>query len=182
MRQRLQNAPYFQGKSDRATLFGSALHGALNNGINRLKTARLRIALDKYFTRHTEYPESLAKLAVLGYVEPGDTLDAEDKPFRYLPTGMILAPFISYKRYEGLPFTPPEPLVVSSPRIDATSALDEPGKFAALLQLPGRVDYQRVVENQTLEGYLVIAIANDGLILTSRQRVLVLLTPQPHNK
>jgi signal transduction histidine kinase len=116
--------------------------------------------------------------AILGYVEVSDTHDAEDKMFRYVPTGMQLAPFISYKRYEGLPITPPEPLVVASPRVDGTSGLEEPGKYAALLNLPGRMDALRVVENQTLEGYLVIAIANDGAIVTSRQRVLVLLTPK----
>jgi hypothetical protein len=62
--------------------------------------------------------------------------------------------------------------------VDGTSGLEEPGKYAALLNLPGRMDALRVVENQTLEGYLVIAIANDGAIVTSRQRVLVLLTPK----
>ncbi len=178
LRQRLQNAPYFQGKSERAVLFSSALTGAINNGINRIRTTRVRSALDKYFARHAEYPESLTKLAILGYVEVSDTHDAEDKMFRYVPTGMQLAPFISYKRYEGLPITPPEPLVVASPRVDGTSGLEEPGKYAALLNLPGRMDALRVVENQTLEGYLVIAIANDGAIVTSRQRVLVLLTPK----
>jgi len=177
--QRLQNAPYFQGDSERAKLFRHAISGAIESAINRVRTKRVRTALDKYFARHAEYPESLMKLSILNYVELEDTMDASGKPFRYIPGGMQLAPFISYKRYEGLEFKPPEPLVVALPKLDGTSLIEEtPPKYAALLSVPRRMDPLRIVENQTLDGYLVIAIAEGGAVLSNNNRVLVLLTPR----
>jgi hypothetical protein len=35
----------------------------------------------------------------------------------------------------------------------------------------------RVVENETLQGYLVVAVAEHGVILCNHNRVLVLLAP-----
>jgi hypothetical protein len=177
LQRRLQNVPYYQGKSERALLFGEAIGGAVNAGINRIRAARIREALDKYFARHAEYPESLTKLAILSYIEVEDIHDAAGNLFRYVPTGMQLAPFISYKRYEGLTFSPPEPLVVAAPRVEGISALEEPGKHTALANVPGRLDAARVVENQTLDGYLILAIGRDGVLVCNRQRVLVLLAP-----
>jgi hypothetical protein len=178
LRQRLQNAPYYQGDAERARLFRSALGGAIEAGINRIHVRRVRLALERYHGRYLEYPESLAKLAVLGYTEPGNILDANERPLRYVPGGLQMTPFISYKRYDGLDTTPPEPLQVSTPRLDGTSQVStDPVQYALLVSAAGRHEPLRLVENQTHQGYLIAAIGHDGAILLNFHRVLVLLTP-----
>lgn len=176
--QRLQNSPYFQGQADKARIFGVALQGAVHNGINRIRSRRIRLALDRYFVRYHEYPESLAKLSILGYVEMENIQTATDKPFRYVPTGQQLTPFLSYKRYEGLETPAPEPFLVTSPRIESTSrASDEPLKYAAIMRLPGGREPVRIVEDQNVQGLVVMAVAPMGAILCNDQRILVLLLP-----
>lgn len=178
LQQRLAKAPYYQGEADRAQLLRASIGGAIKAGINRIRSTRVRAALERYRLRYQEYPESLAKLAILDYTEMQNVLDAEERPLRYIPSGIQVKPFISYKRYEGLEYSPPESLVVPTPRVDGTSRVsDEPLQYAALLNLPGRMDALRVVENQTLQGYLVVVVAEHGVIVCNHQRVLVLLTP-----
>jgi len=174
--QRVQRAPYFQSRADKATLFGVALQGTARSGINRIRARRIRDALDRYFVRYHEYPESLAKLAILGYVEMENIHTADDKSFRYIPTGQQLSPFLSYKRYEGLETIGAEPFLVTSPRVEGTSrASDEPLKYAALMRLPGQREQVRIVEDQSVGGFVVLAIAPKGVILCNDQRILVLL-------
>jgi hypothetical protein len=174
--QRVQKAPYFQSRADKATLFGVALQGAARNGINRIRARRLRDALDRYFVRYREYPESLAKLAILGYTEMENVHTADDKPFRYVPTGQQLTPFLSYKRYEGLETIGAEPFLLSSPRLEGTTRVsDEPLKYGALMRLPDQREEVRIVEDQNVGGFVVLAIAPKGVILCNDQRILVLL-------
>ncbi len=174
--QRIQRAPYFQSRADKAALFGVALQGAARNGINRIRARRVRDGLDRYFLRYREYPESLAKLAILDYTEMENIHTADDKPFRYVPTGQQMAPFLSYKRYEGLETVGAEPFLVTSPRLEGTSrASDEPLKYAALMRLSGQREQVRIVEDQNVGGYVVLAIAPKGVVLCNDQRILVLL-------
>ncbi len=176
--QRLQNSPYFQREGEKVRLFAVALQGAVHNGINRIRARRIRLALDRYFVRYHEYPESLAKLAILGYIEMENIQTADEKPFRYVPTGQQLSPFLSYKRYEGLETRPPEPFLVTSPRLESTSrASDEPLKYAAIMQLPGTRQPTRVLEDQSVQGLVVLTIAPTGVVLCNDQRILVLLLP-----
>lgn len=179
LRQRVQKSPYFQDRSDKINLFATALQGAAANGINRIRARRVREALDRYFVRYREFPESLAKLAILGYVEMENIQMADGKPFRYVPTGQQLTPFLSYKRYEGLETPGTDPFLVSSPRLEGTSrASDEPLAYAALMRLPGQREAVRIVEDQNVAGFVVFAIAPKGVILCNAQRILVLL-PSP---
>ncbi len=175
--QRIQNAPYFQGHADKARLFGVALQGAAQNGINRVRARRIRDALDRYFVRYHEYPESLAKLAILGYVEMENIHTATEKPFRYIPTGQQFSPFLSYKRYEGLETTASEPFLVTSPHLEGTTrASDEPLKYAGLMRLPRQRESVRIVEDQNVSGFVVLTVVPNGAILCNDQRILVLLT------
>lgn len=174
--QRVQRAPYFQSRADKATLFGVSLQGSARNGINRIRARRIRDALDRYFLRYREYPESLAKLAILDYIEMENILTADDKQFRYVPTGQQMAPFLSYKRYEGLETIAAEPFLVTTPKLEGTSrASDEPLKYSALMRLPGHPEQVRIVEDQNVSGFVVLAIAPKGVILCNDQRILVLL-------
>ena len=174
--QRVQKAPYFQSRADKATLFGVALQGAARNGINRIRARRIREALDRYFLRYREYPESLAKLAILDYIGMENIHTADDKPFRYVPTGQQLSPFLSYKRYEGLETIGVEPFVVSNPRLEGTTRVsDEPLKYGAVMRLAGQREEVRIVEEQNVRGFVVLAIAPKGVILCNDQRILVLL-------
>ena len=177
--QRLQNSPYFQGGDEKARLFSVALQGAVHNGINRIRARRLRVALDQYFVQHREYPESLAKLSVLGYTEMENVLTAgNNRPFRYVPTGQQFTPFLSYKRYEGLETLPPEPFLVPTPKLEGTSRTsDEPLKYAGIMLLPGHKEPVRVIEDQMIQDFIVLSVAPTGLILCNAQRILVLLTP-----
>ncbi|MBM3860220.1 MAG: hypothetical protein FJ395_11290 [Verrucomicrobia bacterium] len=174
--QRVQRAPYFQSRAEKATLFGVALQGASRNGVNRIRARRIRDALDRYFVRYHEYPESLAKLAILGYVEMENIQTADNKPFRYVPTGQQLSPFLSYKRYEGLETIAAEAFLVAAPRLEGTSrASDEPLKYAALMRMSGQREPVRIVEDQNVGGYVVLAIAPKGVVLCNDQRIIVLL-------
>lgn len=174
--QRVQRAPYFQSRAEKATLFGIALQGASRNGVNRIRARRIRDALDRYFVRYHEYPESLAKLAILGYVEMENIQTADNKPFRYVPTGQQLSPFLSYKRYEGLETIAAETFLVTAPRLEGTSrASDEPLKYAALMRMSGQREPVRIVEDQNVAGYVVLAIAPKGVVLCNDQRIIVLL-------
>ena len=178
LQQRLAKAPYFQGNADHAQLLRAAIGGAVKAGINRLRIARVRAALERYRLRYREYPESLAKLAILDYTTAENILDADEQPLHYVPGGMQVTPFISYKSYTGLEYSPPEPLVVAAPRVDSTSQVaDDPVQYSAIVNLPGKGEPLRVVENQLLQGYLVIAVAKTGVIVCNHHRVLVLLTP-----
>lgn len=178
LQERLKNSPYFQGRSDKVRLFTVSLQGAVNNGINRIRVHRIRSALDRYFVRYREYPESLAKLAILNYIEMENIQTAEERPFRYIPTGQQLTPFLSYKRYEGLDTMPPESFLVGTPRLESTSrASDEPLKYAAIIHVAGHKEPFRIVEDQNVSGFLVHSIAPNGVILCNDRRILVLLIP-----
>jgi hypothetical protein len=175
LRNRVQNAPYFQGTAPYARLFRAALEGATGNGINRIRINRIRESLSSYFAKYSEYPESLAKLSILGYIEMADIQNVDGRTFRYIPTGIQLTPFISYKRYEPFESPPLEPFYVTMPVLEGTSQVSNPPlKYAALIKMSPNSGSLRIVENQTLHGFLVCAIASDGAILCSTDRILIL--------
>jgi hypothetical protein len=178
LRKRIQNAPYFQGTAGHAAVFRAALLGAVARGTDRIRLLRVRDGLDRYHARYRQYPESLVKLSIFNYVDMQDVYNAEGRLFRYTPTGQQFTPVISYQRFD-LESLPPEPFFVTSPKLDGTARLDETSKkYAALIRVPGRMDPQRVVEDQTLEGYLVAAVAAGGAVVCTPDRVLILLVPQ----
>lgn len=177
LRQRLENAPYFKGDTDRAKLFGVALQGTVDNGINRLRLQRVKEALSKYHARYAEYPESLAKLAILSYTDMENIHTVNNQLFQYVPQSPKLNPFISYQRYE-LESIDGEPFVANSPKLEATSQLSEkPLKYTAVMHLPGSQLPYRIVENQTVQGFFVTAVTHDGAIVSTPNRVLVLVGP-----
>jgi hypothetical protein len=177
LRKRLENAPYWQGSAEKAQLFRAALEAARGRGIDRVRILRIREALQNYYARYLQYPESLARLAMLGYVEISDIHRANGQLIRYTPSGQQFRPGISYQRYE-LETIPAEPFTVSSPRLEGTSRIsDSPPKYAALIRVPGRADARRVVEDQMVDGYLLAAITAGGAIVCTPERVLVLLVP-----
>ena len=174
LRNRLNNAPYFQGTAEKARLFRAAIQGSVDSGINRIRIRRITDALARYHARYAEYPESLTKLSILSYVDMEDIHAADDRLFRYLPTGQVLRPFISYQSYD-LESVPPEPFTVSSPKLEATSLISEtPPKYAAIVRVPGRAEPARVIEDQTIQGYFVAAVASGGAIVCTYNRTLVL--------
>ncbi len=179
LQKRLANAPYFQANRQRSQLFGAALQSAVDRGISRVRLQRVRDGLSRYFARYMHYPESLAKLAIFNYVEDADILNPDNRPFRYLPTGMQLRPTITYLRYE-LESIPAEPFFVTSPKIMGTSQVGEgeTTKYVCLVRVPTKPDPVRVTEEQTLEGYYIAAIAARGAVLTGGNRLLVLPVPK----
>jgi hypothetical protein len=175
LRSRAQNAPYFQSDAPYARVFRAALEGATANGINRIRINRIREALANYFARYGEYPESLAKLSILGYIEMENIQNMDSRNFRYTPTGVQLTPFISYKRYEPLESPPSEPFYVTVPSLEGTTEVSSvPLKYAAIIKMSGNSQPIRIVENQTLQGLLVCSIAPQGVILCSTDRILIL--------
>lgn len=178
LRRRLANAPYYQGDAQKARLFRAAMQGAVERGIDRTRIHRIRRALSQYYARYQQYPESLARLSIFGYVEMEDIHTTSGRMFQYTPTGQRLTPFITYHLYE-IETIAPEPFYVTSPRLEGTSLVSEdPKKYAALIRVAGRMDAQRVIEDQTLEGFLVAAVASGGAILCAPDRVLVLPVPE----
>lgn len=174
LRKRIDEAPYYRGATDREQLFRVRLEAAMERGVNRVRLHRIREALGQYFGRHARYPESLASLAILGFIDQADIVDAKGQPIRYIPTGVILRVRPTFQRYE-MDHLPPEPFMVKSPRIDGTSRVsDNPIKYAALIRPPGMGDARRVVDFQILEGFFIAAIADKGAIVCSPDRVLVL--------
>ena len=177
LRQRIANAPYFQGNAERAQLFGVVLRNTVDNGINRLRLHRLREAIYRYHTRYNEYPESLAKLAILGYTDMENIHNVSNHLFRYLPQEPRMNPFITYRRFD-LEVIDPEPFTVDSPSLAGTSQVSEkPLKYAALVRVPGQGDPARVVENQTIQGFFVVSVAYGGAIFSTPTRVIVLPAP-----
>ena len=175
--QRIANAPYFHSSAERARLFGVALNNTVENGINRVRLRRIRDAINRYHNRYAEYPESLAKLAILGYTDMDNIHNVNNHMFRYLPQEPRLHPFISYRRFD-LESIDPEPFTVNSPTLDGTSQVSEhPLKYAALIHLPGQDEPARVAENQTILGFYVVAAVHDGAILSQAKRVIVLPAP-----
>ncbi len=179
LQKRLANAPYFQTSRQRSQLFGTALQSAADRGISRIRLQRVRDGLGRYFARYMQYPETLAKLAIFNYVDDRDILDPNNRPFRYLPTGMQLRPTITYLRYE-LESIPAEPFFVTSPKIIGTSQVGEGenAKYVCLVRVPSKPEPVRVTEEQTLEGYYIAAIGARGAVLTGGNRVLVLPVPK----
>jgi hypothetical protein len=178
LRKRVENAPYFQSNAPHAAVFRAALLGTVMRGIDRIRILRVRDALDRYHIRYQQYPESLVKLSIFNYIDLEDIYNSEGRFFHYTPTGQLFTPVISYQRYD-LEALPPEPFYVTSPKVDGTTRMDEKSnKFAALIRVPGRMDPQRVVEDQTLDGYLIAAIAAGGAVVCTSDRVLVLPVPQ----
>ncbi len=181
LRQRLANAPYFQGDAEKARTFRAALQGAVDSGIDRIRVQRVRDALTQYHTRYAEYPESLAKLAILSYIDMENIHNANNQLFQYVATGQTLSTsHITYQMYEILDrIKPPEPFLVSSPSIMGTSLIsDNPPKYAALVRAPGQADPLRVTEDQTIQNYFIAAIASGGVILCNYNRILVLPAPE----
>jgi hypothetical protein len=178
LRKRIENAPYFKGTGGHAAVFRAALLGAVARGTDRIRLLRVRDGLDRYHARYRQYPESLVKLSIFNYVDMQDVYDADGRMFRYTPTGQQFTPVISYQRYD-LETLPQEPFFVTSPKLDGTARLDETSqKYAALIRVPNRMDPQRVLEDQTLDGYLVAAVAAGGAVVCTPDRVLVLLVPR----
>jgi hypothetical protein len=178
LRKRIENAPYFQGTAGRAPVFRSALLGAVMRGINRIHILRIREALDRYRARYRQYPESLVKLSIFNYVDMEDIYNSEGRLFRYTPTGQQFTPSISYQRYD-LESLPPEPFFVNSPKINGTTRVGEnTNQYAAVILVPDRIDWQSVVEGQTLGGFFVAAVDRGGAVVCTSERVLVLPVPQ----
>ncbi|NQU11728.1 hypothetical protein HQ590_13115 [bacterium] len=172
---RIANAPFYRGAEEQAQLFSTVLRGAAQRGINRIRLARIRNGLQKYFSRHTQYPESLAKLAVLNYVDMEEIVDAEGEPFRYIPTGMQFRPLLTYMRFE-LAKPPADPFLNPTPKVDATSRIsDDPPAYTALVRVPGRREPARVAAGQAIEGFYFAEVAAGGVIACTGDRVLVLL-------
>lgn len=177
LRSRVTHAPWFLANRDRATLFAVAIHGAVDRGVARIRLARIRDGLGRYFTRYGQYPESLAKLAIFNYVAPEDIQDANGRPFRYLPTGMQMRPPITYLRYE-LESLPAEPFIPSVPKLEGITRIQEdPPRYAALIRVPGKGDPVRVTEEQTAHGYYAAAITARGAVFVGGGRVLTLPAP-----
>ena len=175
--QRIANAPYFQSNAERAQLFGVVLRNTVTSGIDRIRLHRLRDAIAHYHTRYAEYPESLAKLAILGYTDMENIHNVNNHLFRYLPQDPRMRPFITYQRYE-LESIASEPFNVTSPVLEGTSQVSEkPLKYAALVHVPGQGDPARVVENQIIQGFFIVAVVHDGAILSTPGRVIVLAVP-----
>jgi hypothetical protein len=180
LRSRVQNAPYFQGTAPYARVLTAAMTGATANGINRIRINRIRGALSAYFAKHGEYPESLAKLSVLGYIEMEDTYNLDGRTYQYTPTGLKLTPFISYKQYAPLECPPTEPFSVKTPILDGTSQISsDPPKYAALIKMSRKQEATRVIENQTVQGFLVCVVTAEGVILCSTDRILILSVSLP---
>jgi hypothetical protein len=178
LRKRVENAPYFQGDAERAAVFRTALLGAVGRGIDRLHIQTVRDGLGRYQARYHQFPESLVKLAIFNYVDMGDIYDSENRLFHYTPTGIQFTPIISYQRYD-LASLPAEPFFVTSPKISGTTRVnDTTGKYAAVILVPDRIDWQSVVEGQTLGGYLVATVDRGGAIVCTTERILVLPVPQ----
>ena len=178
LRKRVENAPYFQGTADRGAVFRTALLGAVGRGIDRLRIQRVRQGLDRYRVRYNQYPESLVKLAIFNYVDMEDIYDSAGHLFHYTPTGMQFNPTISYQRYD-LASLPAEPFYVTSPRINGTTRVEnQAGKYAAVILIPDRIDWQSVVEGQTLGPYFVATVDRGGAIACTTDRILVLPVPQ----
>jgi hypothetical protein len=177
LRQRLLNAPYFQSNAGRAKAFDVALQGSVEAGITRLRIWRVRLGLSRYHAKYMEYPESLAKLAILGYTDIENIHAANDQPLRYTPQTPRMTPFISHQRYD-LESLPPEPFAATVPQLEGTSRLnDSPPKYVALVKLPGRAEPTRIEENQTIQSFFVAAVAPGGAIVSTPSRVLVLPAP-----
>lgn len=178
LRKRLENAPYFQGTTDRAAVFRAALLGSTMRGTDRIRLQRVRDALSVYYTRYHQYPESLAKLAIFNYIDMEDIHDSEGRLIHYTPAGQQFTPAISYHTYTIEPL-PPEPFFVTSPKLEGTTQLDDQTKkYAALIRVPNRMDPHRVFKDQTLEGYFVTAVAAGGAIVCTPERVLVLVATE----
>jgi len=174
---RLGLAPYFQGDAERANVFRAAIEGAVARGLTRIRIQRVRAALAEYHARYRQYPESLTKLTILGYLDMADAHDTEGRLLRYVPTGLQLTPAISYQQYE-LAAVPGEPFVATAPQLTGISlAREQPRQYAALFQMAGQAEPARVVENQTFAGMFVAVVAARGAILVTPERVLVLPAP-----
>ena len=116
----------------------------------------------------------MAQLAILEFIDREDIVDAKARPIRYTPTDVRLRNAPTFQNYE-LDWIPAEPFEVKLPRIDGTSQIsDQPRKFTALIKVPSGGDARRAVENQTLEGFFIAAIAEKGAIVCTHDRVLVL--------
>lgn len=177
LRQRLTNAPYFQAAAGNVKAFTSALQGAVDNGVNRLRLRRVREAIGRYHGRYGEYPESLAKLSILGYTDMENIRAVNNQLFRYVPQMPRINPFISYQRYD-LETIDPDPFLATHPKLEGVSQLSEkPLKYTALIRVPGNDDPARINEDQTVLGYFVVAIGHDGAIVATPKRILVLLAP-----
>jgi hypothetical protein len=176
LRKRVENAPYFQGNGEHAAVFRAALLGTVMRGIDRIRILRIRDALDRYRARYFQYPESLVKLSIFNYIDMGDIYTSSGRLFHYTPTGQQFRPAISYQRFD-LESLPPEPFYVTSPKIDGTRLDEKSNKYAAILLVPDRIDFQSVLEGQTLAGYFVAAVDRSGAIVCTPERVLVLLPP-----
>lgn len=177
LRHRIVNAPYFQSSAERAHFFIAALNNTVDDGINRVRLHRLRDAINRYHNRYAEYPESLAKLAILGYTDMENIHNVFNHMFRYLPQGARFRPFISYKSFD-LESIDPEPFTVNSPTLAGTSQISEhPLKYAALIHINGQDEPVRVLENQSILGFYVVAVVHDGAIFSTSKRVIVLPAP-----
>ena len=177
LRQRLINAPYFQSNVERAQLFGVALRNTVDSGIDRIRLHRLRSAINRYHSRYAEYPESLAKLAIMGYTDMENIHNVNNHLFRYLPQEPRMNPFITYRRFE-LESINSEPFTVDRPVLVGTSqASEKPLRYSALVRVPGELEPARVVENQTIQGFFVVAVAHDGAIFSAPNRIIVVAAP-----
>lgn len=171
---RLENAPYFTAGGERTRLLQQALQHAVERGITRVRIGRIKDALQTYYALNLRYPESLAKLAILGYISPDDIKNANGEPIRYLPVHTQLVPTVTYHRFDILDVDR-EPFSVRSPKLEGTSReTDPPHKYVGLLYVPKRAEPVRVVENQMVDKFVIAAIAQRGALLCTELRVIVL--------
>jgi hypothetical protein len=172
---RVANAPFYQENERQAQIFAAALRGAAQRGIDRIRLERIRAGLQKYFARYTQYPESLAKLAILNYVDLEDIINSEGNSFHYVPTGRQFRPMMTYMQFE---LEPPalDPFLNPAPKVEATSRVsDNPPTYTALVRVPGRREPVRVAAGQAIEGFYFAQVAELGVIACTNDRILILL-------
>ena len=181
LRLRVERSQYFQSSAEQARVLQQALEGAIARGITRVRISRIRGALETYFALNLSYPESLAKLSILGYVGTDDIRDAHGKPIAYFTRQQHFPQFVPQANYSEfqLQTAEREPFYVKSPKLDGTSlATEGPHRYVGLLRVTNRTDPVRIQENQTLEGYIVAIIGARGAIVCTDKRVLVLTVPE----
>ena len=71
----------------------------------------------------------------------------------------------------------PEPFAPATPRLDSTTLLEEqPPVYGGRISVPGRMDPLSVREYQRVEGYTVVMIRKDGVVLCTPERVMIMVS------
>ncbi len=147
----------------------SALAEGAKQGLRRIALADVRAALEKYYLKRVEYPESLQALVDKKFIAADKIRDSSGQPLPYKAMPNPATPKIPRQKY-SLDVVAEKPFAVEEIAISGTTGTGE-GMSAILRTVR---ESRGVKAGEAFGGFTVALVREAGVILCDKDNVLVI--------